>query len=148
MRGYGFTSSTEQVMNNVKLSDQEYFFIEVIRKFDFLRQLGYSTISLSVYGRETGILLENRRSKKKITISWLDDNEFYLNVETMQNILARGKKKSYDIKELYAFKGKSISEEMLQLSSLTIAEVVRNNAKFLEDNFHEILSENLWFSKD
>lgn len=69
----------------MELRENERFFILAVRRFDFLRKLGYDYETFSIYSREPGLVFRNEKAKRRIIIgSYVEGLPVSVSIQKMQ----------------------------------------------------------------
>lgn len=108
------------------LNKGEYFLINTLREFDFLRKLKYEGSRFCIQGREFYVEFENHHIRQKVIIVFQESQEI--------NIL-------FSKKKTLGFIRKNVEEfSVFTKSSGTL----EGYAKLLKENFEDILKGEKW----
>ncbi len=115
------------------LDFNEEFVVRVFREFDFLRELGYDAISVSIHGRDPYVTFESKRAKRKISISW--EGGLLIIVERTDRIFVKNKERIFTLHQYYdLFKAKKPYQE----------NDIGWNAEFLKSSLGQLINGKEW----
>lgn len=102
-------------LNKLKLNEGELFFIEITRKFDFLRKMSYIGSEFNINGPEFWIIYYNYLNKSKISVintgylppqvyfSYMTNSFFKIRKELLINDLLKKTSKEITIDDIKKF---------------------------------------------
>lgn len=128
-------------MTQYALNEYEIFFIEVMRKFDFLRNVGYEVSDLWIGGRVPLIVFRNRSVKRTICIDV--EESLRVTIERGRNRALGRHERSFAIENIY----KMLGCPELDNYRGTIAEELETRAKFIKDYLMPVITGELWIDE-
>lgn len=130
-------------MPTVELKENEHFFIEVIRQFDFLRHYGYDYGPYIIFFREINISFDNKRIKRSVNVCWTDRQELEIIISKIgiwTSFYKAGA--SFKVSDLYK---KYQSDKLNQkITTKNYVELIKENSIFIQKKLLPIIKGEEW----
>jgi hypothetical protein len=125
---------------NGPLRESEILFIRMIRSFDFLRSLGYSGESFSVWGPESpSILFVKNSPVRKIGIYIGSRGILEVDIERPPRFIAINKRIHFTVQEVYRYWPASTADRS--------PETPEELAEFMQKNLMPVLKGEIWIDE-